>query len=155
MAAPSPPGLHTHDQTPCVETAVSAAEAHCEAHKLRFTDSRRRVLSILLESPRAMGAYEILAELGATQPPMVYRALEFLTTHGFAHKIEGLNAFVACAHPGQHHDPAFMICRNCGKVTEAMGAVTALEAEAAATGFVIERQVIEAEGLCPACQDAP
>ena len=69
-----------------------------------------------------MGAYELLdvlrAEGLAAQPPTVYRALDFLVGHGFAHKIERLNAFVACAAPGERHAPAFLICTGCGAVAE-------------------------------------
>ena len=46
-----------------------------------------------------------------SQPPVAYRALDFLVENGFVHKIERLNAFVACALPGTVHSPAFMICR--------------------------------------------
>ncbi len=41
---------------------------------------------------------------------------------GLAHRIERLNAYVACAHPGPVNDPAFMICRSCHKVAEAEAA---------------------------------
>ena len=51
-----------------------------------------------------------------SQPPVAYRALDFLVANGFAHKIERLNAFIACAHPGAAHAPAFLICRACDAV---------------------------------------
>ena len=81
--------------------------------------------------------------------------LDFLVENGFVHKIERLNAFVACAHPGQTHSPAFMICRICDAVAEAQSlpAKGALGAAARAAGFQIERTVVEAEGVCPACAD--
>ena len=136
---------------------MSAAEARCAAENIRFTPVRREVLEILLQAHRAMGAYDILDRLResgfGSQPPVAYRALDFLVAHGFAHKIERLNAFIACAHPGAAHAPAFMICRICDAVAEAR-AVTptdALGAAANAAGFRIERTVVEAEGVCPAC----
>ena len=46
--------------------------------------------------------------------------LDFLVAHGFAHKIERLNAFVACLHPDDGHRPAFLICRGCRTVVEAV-----------------------------------
>ena len=99
----------------------------------------------------------LAAEGLGSKPPMAYRALSFLTEHGFAHRIERLNAFVACTHPGAAHDPAFMICRACGTVAEAEAAMTSgpLSRSAAAAGFMIEQTVIEAEGLCPGCQPGP
>jgi len=74
--------------------------------------------------------------------------------HGLAHRIERLNAFVACTHPGDSHAPAFMICRSCRSVAEAADTRTQLAASAAASGFLIEQTVIEAEGLCPDCQES-
>ncbi len=125
-----------------------------------MTPVRRKVLELLLEEHRALGAYAILdmlSEAGfGSQPPVAYRALDFLAEHGFVHKIERLNAFVACAHPGEAHSHAFMICRVCDAVAEAQSAPTkgALGTAARATGFQIERTVVEAEGVCPACAEA-
>ena len=92
------------------------------------------------------------AGLGS-QPPVAYRALDFLVENGFVHKIEKLNAFIACANPGATHSPAFMICRECVAVAETLSSPSrgALGSAAKAAGFVIERTVVEAEGLCPSC----
>ena len=153
-------GFETHDHGDCIARGLAQAERYCAAQGLRLTPARRRVLEILLEEHRAMGAYEILDRLRAegrgAQPPVAYRALEFLTTHGFAHRIERLNAFVACTHAQGRHAPAFLICRACDRVTEAEVAPTAgeLGRAAEAAGFTIERTVREAVGLCPACAGA-
>ncbi|MEJ6399482.1 transcriptional repressor [Yoonia sp. 208BN28-4] len=151
-----PKGFARHDHAACVSQALAAAEAACDQRKVQFTPVRRRTLEILLEAHAALGAYDVLARLEADgfgdKPPVAYRALTFLVEQGFVHRLERLNAFVACSHPGATHDPAFMICRGCGKVAEA---VAADQTFAAATGFHVEQTVIEAEGLCPACQDAP
>ena len=52
-----------------------------------------------------MGAYEVLDRLAAEgfgkQPPVAYRALDFLVDQGFAHRIRRLNAFAACMQPGR------------------------------------------------------
>ncbi|MTD99740.1 transcriptional repressor [Paracoccus sp. YIM 132242] len=126
----------------------------------RMTPVRRRTLEILLESHRAMGAYEVLDRLAAEgfghQPPVAYRALEFLVDHGLAHRLQRLNAFAACLHPGHDHAPAFLICRTCGTLAELPAAPvrSALADLAAETGFAVERVTIEALGLCPACAEA-
>ncbi len=152
--------FEAHDHNGCVARTAEAAEALCAARGLRLTPARRRVLQILLEEHRAMGAYDVLARLSAegqgAHPPVAYRALDFLVENGLAHKIERLNAFIACHHPGEGHRPAFLICRDCDAVAEAHvpPGDGALGAEAQALGFRIERTVIEAEGLCPGCQDA-
>lgn len=151
-------GFDRHDHAHCISDAVDAAEAHCAAHGLQFTAVRKRVLEILARNHRAMGAYDILDLLReeglGSQPPVVYRALDFLVTHGFAHKIERLNAFVACWHPGSDHDPAFLICKGCDAVAEARIPATAsiLDQTAREAGFVVEGTVVEAEGLCRDCQ---
>jgi Fur family zinc uptake transcriptional regulator len=152
-----PLGFDRHDHDRCIATAVAAAERHCEQSGLRLTPARRRVLEILLEQHRAMGAYEVLDRMQkeglGSQPPAAYRALDFLVSNGFAHRIEGLNAFVACVHPGERHVPAFLHCRSCGAVAEARadryGGLLARAAEE--TGFGIEETVVEAKGLCPTC----
>ncbi len=160
-----------HDHDRCRADAMAAARAACEARKLRLTPVRARALEILLEDHRAIGAYELLDRLRAeglgSQPPVAYRALDFLLRHGFIHRIERLNAYVACAHPdtargvkrdpaGPGHDAAFMICRSCGAVAETPSPAGRrdLDADARRLGFRIERVVIEAEGLCPACAAA-
>ena len=150
-------GFARHNHAACVAAAIGAAEAHCAEHRLHLTPVRRRVLEILLSGHKAMGAYDILAQLGAeglgSQPPVVYRALDFLVSNGFVHKIEKLNAYIACTLPGQRHSPAFMICRRCGAVAEAETnpARGALGSAARDAGFRIETALVEAEGLCPAC----
>lgn len=152
-------GFHEHDHGLCVAQALDAAEERCREAKLRLTPVRRKVLELLLHEHRALGAYAILDMLRdagfGSQPPVAYRALDFLVENGFVHKIERLNAFVACAHPGQTHSPAFMICRVCDAVAEAhsVPAKGVLGAAARAAGFQIERTVVEAEGVCPACVD--
>ncbi|GAW35158.1 zinc uptake regulation protein [Roseovarius sp. A-2] len=157
--ATDPIGFEAHDHASCISAAVAAAEAHCQTEGLRFTPVRRKALEILLQEHRALGAYEMLDRLReagfGSQPPVAYRALEFLVANGFAHKIERLNAFIACAHPGASHSPAFMICRRCQSVAEAQSSPArgALGDAARATGFTIERTVVEAEGVCPACAD--
>ncbi len=153
-------GFQSHDHSTCIQTAVAAADAHCRAGGLQFTPVRRRVLEILLDDHRAKGAYDILDRLRdegfGSQPPVAYRALDFLVAQGFAHRIERLNAFVACAHGGAEHSPAFLICRVCCAVAEAEAAPgrTAIAAAARAEGFTIERVAIEATGLCPGCAEA-
>lgn len=154
-----PVGFESHDHAVCIHDAIATAEARCAEDGLRFTPVRRKALEILLQEHRALGAYEVLDRLRdagfGSQPPVAYRALEFLVANGLAHKIERLNAFIACAHPGAAHSPAFMICRACDAVAEAQSATApgALGDAARAVGFRIERAVMEAEGLCPACAE--
>ena len=149
-----------HDHAHCAHDALLRAEALTAATGARLTPVRRRVLEILLEEHKALGAYDVLARLATegfgNQPPVAYRALEFLVDQGLAHRIQRLNAFTACVHPGEDHAPAFLICRICHAVAEAeaTAARASLDAEAARAGFRVERSTIEALGLCPACVEA-
>jgi Fur family zinc uptake transcriptional regulator len=158
-AATGPLGFAQHDHRTCISDAIAAAETRCATDGLRFTPVRRKVFEILLQEHRALGAYTILDRLReagfGSQPPVAYRALDFLVANGLAHKIERLNAFIACVHPSHAHTPAFMICRLCDAVAETQSSPTrgALGSAARATGFRIERTVVEAEGVCPACLD--
>lgn len=151
-------GFDRHDHAACIAESLAAAEARCTDKGLQFTPVRRRVLEILLERHRALGAYEILDILRGeglgSQPPVAYRALDFLQGQGFAHRIEKLNAFIACAYPGEPHDPAFLICRVCSAVAEALQepAKSVLGRKAREAGFLIENAVLEAEGVCPNCR---
>ena len=140
-----------------MENGIQQAEQYCQENGLNFTPVRRKVLEILLQKNTAIGAYEILdllREAGfKNQPPVAYRALEFLVQNGFAHKIEQLNSFIGCTHPGKDHSPAFMICRNCDSVSEeeALTRNFSVSQIASKAGFTVEKAVIEARGLCHSC----
>lgn len=146
-----------HDHHACAGDALARADALAQARGLRLTPVRRRTLEILLEDHKALGAYDMLDRLAAEgfgrQPPVVYRALEFLVENGLAHRVQLLNAFAACAHPGTEHQPVFLICRVCNRIAEAAAEPVreALCRTAAATGFVVERSSMEATGVCPHC----
>jgi Fur family zinc uptake transcriptional regulator len=155
-----------HDHGQCRETMLDELTRAAKTRGLRLTPARVRVLELLSESHRAMGAYELLDRLRAeglgSQPPVVYRALDFLMEAGFVHKLERLNAYVACCHPGHEpgHEPGgghgacFLICARCRKVAEIEdGALDIAIAQAAAGhGFAMRRTVLEVEGTCPACR---
>lgn len=155
-----PLAFEHHDHDHCAGDVLARAETIASDQGLRLTPVRKRTLEILLEAHRALGAYDVLQRLAAegfgNQPPVAYRALEFLVEHGLAHRIRRLNAFTACMHPGEAHSPAFLICRLCDAVAEAPAAPVraALGQAADALGFTIERSNIEALGLCPTCKAA-
>jgi Fur family transcriptional regulator, zinc uptake regulator len=152
--------FHPHDHDRCIASTLARAETLVRARGLRLTPVRRRTLEILLERHGAMGAYEVLERLAEDgfghQPPVAYRALEFLVENGLAHRIRRINAFAACAHPGEAHHAAFLICRVCQSVAElpAEALRDLLDQAAAGAGFVIERTSLEASGLCPACRES-
>jgi len=152
---------HDHDRQGLSGGALSAglavAEARCEAAGQRLTPPRRRVLELLLEAGQPVKAYDLIAGFGAdgapAKPPTVYRALEFLARQGFAHRIESLNAYIACGGASDGHAAAFLICDCCGATREFTPARTAeIERLAGDQGFSLTGLTIEAHGLCAECQ---
>lgn len=149
-----------HDHSRCAEGALAKLEHACAARGARLTPARRRVLELLWEEHRPVTAYDLLERLRAeglgSQPPAVYRALDFLIEQGFAHKLLRLNAFLGCAHPGEPHAPVFLICAGCERVAEVRNpdAKAALAAAAALEDFTLSDAAIEIEGYCRRCAQA-
>lgn len=148
-----------HDHEGCVSRALAVAEDQCRRRGGRLTDLRRRVLELVWEGHQPVGAYALLDGLRegghAAQPPSVYRALDFLMEHGLIHRIERLNAFVGCIHPGAPHAGQFLLCTGCGAAAELddPAIVEAVARQAEDLGFSVSRQTVEVEGLCPACRE--
>ncbi len=138
---------------------LTAADARCLGAGQKLTPPRRRVLELLLEAGQPVKAYDLIAgfAVGApAKPPTVYRALEFLSKQGFAHRIESLNAYVACRHSAaegaDNHAAAFLICDCCGATREIDPAVLdSIQAAAGARDFTVRNVTIEAHGLCGDC----
>ncbi|MEX2036758.1 MAG: transcriptional repressor [Xanthobacteraceae bacterium] len=150
-----------HDHDRCTADALKHAEALCAERSQRLTPIRRRVLEVLLESHRPLGAYEIMDRVaaggGRPAPITIYRALDFLRDNGLVHRIESRNAFVACVNNHTSGDlVVFLICERCGAVGEASSAAVAdqLKAAARAAGFTPRAPVIEVGGICSHCRQA-
>lgn len=140
-----------------------AAEA-CVVNGGKLTDIRRSVLALVIGAGGPVGAYALLDQLKAERanaaPVTVYRALDFLMENGLIHKIERLNAFVACTEHGDHehheHSVQFLICRTCGTVAEMEdhGIAAAVSTAAGKTGFRPDHATVEVEGTCGTCASA-
>ena len=149
-----------HDHAACVSQTVAAAEAKCIQDRARMTETRRKVLDFLLEEHRPLGAYAILDKLGdggqRAQPPVAYRALDFLIENGLAHRIESLNAYIACSNPSKCAAPTFLICQECNLVAESFAYQheSPLRTAADEMGFMIERELREVSGTCRTCHKA-
>lgn len=139
---------------------LKQAEEFCKESGIRFTEPRRHVLQIIAASKTPLGAYDILERLGAyienPKPPTAYRAIEFLSDHGFIHRIESLNAYVLCGTDHRHQGSQFLICDSCGKVVEAhvCEMPPSLQAQASREAFTVRRWNAELHGLCRACDQA-
>lgn len=147
---------HNHTKQTDVEFIASIAD-FCAHEGARFTDSRREVAAIIARSEKPIGAYDILDQLGQImdnpKPPTVYRAIDFLLENHFIHKIESLNAFIACGSDHRHSGSQFMICNTCGKVIEThlCSLPSALKTSADKHGFKPQTWSVEVHGLCAEC----
>jgi Fur family zinc uptake transcriptional regulator len=154
------PHDHAHSHAPTDRAGLLAhAETLCREAGESFTPLRRQVLELLLDADGPAKAYDLLAgiktEGAPAKPPTIYRALEFLMRLGLAHRIESLNAYVACGIGGCARTTIFLICRQCGHAVEsdAGHALVDVGEAAAHGGFRLERTMIEAHGLCRTCQN--
>lgn len=147
-----------HDHRRCQRDALSAAEDACRREGVRLTPIRKRVLELVWASHQPVGAYALLEQLAVDghrpAPPTIYRALEFLLEQGLVHRIDSLNAFVGCTHPGERHRSLFLICRACGRAQELAAAPIerVITDEAQRHGFALEKLTLEAVGLCHSCR---
>jgi Fur family transcriptional regulator, zinc uptake regulator len=116
-----------------------------------------RVYRALRAAGRPMSAYEILEAVrshGISAPATVYRALSQLIESGLVHRLESINAYVACIEPDRHHDSAiFVICSACGSYEELFDTIVLkrLHARASERRFKVDNTTIEIRGQCAAC----
>jgi Fur family zinc uptake transcriptional regulator len=125
-----------------------------------LTKNQALVFDALSASQAPLSAYGILDQLrdkGFRAPLQVYRALDKLVEFGLVHRLESINAFVACAHPQNdccsHGTVAFAICNNCGQVAEFHDHTIDHRLADWAKGrhFKAEKTTIEIRGLCANC----
>lgn len=124
----------------------------------KLTKNQSLVMGALEKASGPLSAYTILDELraeGLRAPLQVYRALEKLVEFGRAHRLESINAFVACRHTGcdGHKAIAFMICEQCGHVREIGDSALAgqLQLLAEQSRFTMKSSIVELRGVCCKC----
>ncbi len=155
-----PLACRSHDHTQCIEGALTSARVLCAGKGVRLTALREQVLELIWQSHKPLGAYTLMDMLGEAStrriaPPTVYRALDFLLDQHLIHRINSLNAFIGCPHPGTQHQNHFLICRQCGIAiecnTDSLGRL--IDQTGHTAGFSVEHQSLEIVGLCPNCQE--
>jgi Fur family zinc uptake transcriptional regulator len=128
-------------------------ETIASMNKVRLTPIRRHVYKCLAGSPHPLGAYEILDMLngiGASKPPTVYRALDWLLDLGVIRKISSVSKFVVLP-DGQSHDPvAVLLCRECGKaeILKSDHGLTSIIDAAKSQGLQDVQATLEIVGQC-------
>jgi Fur family zinc uptake transcriptional regulator len=158
LPLPCPHAVQTISTGAAVSDVLRRAQVVSAAAGKAWTAPRRRTYELLAQSGRAMKAYDLLTAFRpgskpTTAPPTIYRSLGFLVELGLVHRLESLNAFIACRRPARAHVAEFLICDCCGAVEEC-GLDSRLAAEPAADlkGFQIARVLVEVHGRCATCQ---
>ncbi len=134
---------------------LACAARQCEERGAQLTELRREVLELLLRHGSPAKAYDLLEAMRAEHPRVapttVYRTLDFLVEAGLAHRIDALNAFVACNDATHRHHTVLTICARCHRTEEIRDEKIhrSLRHGLQATGFLADS--IEIKGLCPAC----
>ncbi len=134
------------------------SESSAMAARDALTKNQLCVLERLESATGPLSAYTLLDQLrekGFRAPLQVYRALDSLIKGGFVHRLESLNAFVACSEPHDHDHgmAAFAICDRCGQVAELSDHAIEhqLDAWVRSTGFASKKAVLEFRGTCGKC----
>jgi Fur family zinc uptake transcriptional regulator len=114
-------------------------------HPRPASANTERVLDVLRSAVAPMTAYEVLKSVQSDRPwapPTAYRALNRLVEEGRAHRLESINAYVACSH---------------GRAEELAEdrLIAQLTHIAKAHRFQIDRAVIELTGCCAPCAGRP
>jgi Fur family zinc uptake transcriptional regulator len=145
-----------------IDSIIQHAESHCKDHGVRLTDKRKHVLAGLVQSEKALSAYELIdvckEKFNESIPAMsVYRILEFLENEKLVHKLNLANKYVACAHIScdhAHDIPQFLICGTCSKVKEisiSKSTISELKSTVKDAGYHLVSPQLELNCLCDEC----
>ena len=145
-----------------INKVLAHAEKNCKANGSRLTDKRKRVLTGLLKSQKALSAYELAEscrnEFNESVPPMsVYRILDFLESENLVHKLHLANKYIACSHIScdhAHEVPQFLICDECSNVQEIgikKTLINTLKRNVQEAGYVLKSPQLELHCLCQDC----
>ncbi|MDR1607609.1 MAG: transcriptional repressor [Deltaproteobacteria bacterium] len=123
----------------------------------KLTRLRRLILDILLGAQEPVKAYDIL-ELARERgqrltASSVYRVLEYLEAQGLIHRVNALNAYMACLEGPQKHNPLIVICSRCQKTQEIFDETLAnsIFQRLSSLGLGLSAASVEIRGLCPQC----
>lgn len=141
----------------CISLAIKNAVEISNKNNIRFTNLRKKVFEIILNSHKPVKAYFILNELQKTdssaKPSTVYRALEFLLEFGLIHKLHISNSFAACTHPKKHNQCYFLVCNKCDEVKECCDDdLTSAITKITKNNFFKPKNItLEINGICKSC----
>ncbi len=151
---------HRHHE-PHGDDLLAAAKATLERSGEQWTAMRANVFATLSGFDKPASAYDIAeavsrAEGRRVAANSIYRILDLFVAANLALRVESANAYVANAHPGCRHDCIFLVCDGCGSTThfDDDSLTGGLRSAASASGFVVERPVVEVRGRCAECAAA-
>ena len=126
-----------------------------DSAKLKKTLPRKKVLEVMLNAKQTQTADEIYSAIGKRGPNRVtvYRTLESMVKAGIAHRAfvaEESQHFELADKCTEHQCHPHFICTGCGK-TSCLHEASVSMAKNTPAGFIIRRQQIRLEGLCPKC----
>jgi len=147
-----------------VNQIVAHAETLCKSHGARLTTKRKLILSSLIQSEKALSAYDLIdlckENFNEKIPAMsVYRILEFLENEKLVHKLKLANKYIACSHITCDHDhgvPQFLICGTCDHVKEISinkSTISQLKSDVEQAGFQLVNSQLEMNCICNSCLD--
>jgi len=149
-----------------VENIIEHAEQSCKNHGARLTEKRKLILSGLIQSEKAMSAYELIDYCKAhfdenISAMTMYRVLEFLEEERLVHKLNLSNKYIACSHVVCDHEhdeaPFFLICNSCNNVEETSimrSMMTALKKRIEQSHCQLVSSQLEVFCLCQSCADS-
>lgn len=144
-----------------VQQRLQQAEARCLEQGMRLTTIRKQVLELLLRHEGGVKAYQLLDEMKAVHeqstPPTVYRALEFLQDAGLVHRLDSLNAYVAChIEQPQHQHGLLLVCPLCHAVSEIDDPEVChlLADRIRLAGHQLQGNCLEIKAVCGECANA-
>ena len=120
------------------------------------------VMNLLSKAKGPLSAYQILYDLndhGFRGPTQVYRVLDKLLELGLVHRLESMNAFVACQQEKcdekNKEINLFTICKICGSVQELLsnGLKNIVKSLSKDNNFLLKSSVLELNGVCSKCKD--
>ena len=122
----------------------------------QLTHRQQLIYDYLNEKKTAQSAYDILDAFrvhGFRAPSQVYRILNKLLEYGLIHKVESLNAYIACKQQHDMGQSIIAVCNSCRSVKEmpAPSFVEELKCFDGWEGFTPQELVVEFKGRCSIC----
>jgi Fur family zinc uptake transcriptional regulator len=135
-----------------------AADAFVAAGE-RWTPLRSKLFRLIMQFDRPVSAYNLGKALSVTEGRQIaitsiYRILALFVAGGIVRRIESLNAYLVSADISLREGLVFLICNQCGKVSEIEHHELYREALDAIrqVNFLPTRLVAEVRGLCESCR---